>query len=105
MCVIPRIDNDYIGTFIHWLIFKIGLEKSSACGPATVDRNIGSGDLRRRIRAQKHRQRCDLIDGDKFLRWLRFEQHVMDHLIARQMTCFHRRRDLLFDERRPDIAG
>ncbi len=38
--------------------------------PTAVDRQVGAGDLARRVRAQEHRQRGDLLDGDEFLRRL-----------------------------------
>ena len=36
---------------------------------------------------------------------LRGEQHVVDHLLARQPARLHRVGDLVLDQRRPDIAG
>ena len=75
------------------------------CGPAAVDRVIGAGDLGGVVAAEKQRERRHLVRGHELLGWLRFQQHVVDDLLLGQVACLHGFRDLVLDQRRPDIAG
>src|SRR3984957_2443254 len=92
------------------LIF-LGEAMSRACeprllrGPTAVDRYVGAGDLGRRIRAEKDRQRRHLLDGDELLGGLRRQQHVVLDLLLGHVAGLHGFGNLLLDQRRPDIAG
>src|SRR5439155_11442171 len=79
-------------------------ERLFGCPPA-VDRQIGTSDLARRVGTQEDRQRRNLLDRDELLRWLSLQQDILDDLFARQTARLHGLRDLLLDERCPDIAG
>src|ERR1700756_2330338 len=74
-------------------------------GPSAVDRQIGSGDLGGGIGAEVDGKRGHLLDGDEFLGRLRLEENVVLDLFGRHVARLHRVRDLLFDQRGPDIAG
>ena len=56
--------------------------------PASIDREIGAGDLRGVVAAQKQRQRGHLLDRDEFLRGLGREQDVADDLIPPMLRAF-----------------
>src|ERR1700740_2036791 len=74
-------------------------------GPAAVDREVGAGDLRRVVAAEKQRQRRDLFGGDELLGRLRRQQHVVDDLLPGHVARLHGVGNLLLDQWRPDIAG
>src|SRR5579859_7295969 len=80
-------------------------ELSLLRGPAAVDREIGAGDLRSIVAAEVQRQGSDLVRGDELLGRLRGEQHVLDDLLLGHVARLHRLRDLMLDQRGPDIAG
>src|SRR3546814_7642257 len=46
-----------------------------------------------------------LLHGHELLGRLSRKQHIVHHLLAGHAARLHRVGDLLFDERRPDIAG
>src|SRR6185437_2920084 len=72
-------------------------------GPAAVDREVGAGDLRRVIAAQEQRQSRDLLRGDELLGRLGFEENVVDDLFLGHVARLHGVRNLMLDQRRPDI--
>src|SRR5436190_16174627 len=76
----------------------------SVRGPAPVDRQHRARDRSRCIGAQKCRELGDLLDGDELTRRLRREQDVAHDLLLGDSSRFRRVRDLLLDERRPDVA-
>ena len=74
-------------------------------GPAAIHRQRRSGDRGRRVACEKHRQGAELFDGGKALVGLLREQHVADHLLARDAVRLGLAFDLRLDQRRIDIAG
>jgi uncharacterized membrane protein YfcA len=73
-------------------------------GPAAVDREIGAGDLGGIVAAQEQRKGCDLFRRHELLGRLRVEEHVLDDLLLGHVARLHGLRDLVLDQRRPDIA-
>src|SRR3954468_24715315 len=52
-------------------------------GPAAVDRQRDAGDRSRRVSREEYRERAELLDRSKALVGLLRQQHVADHLVAR----------------------
>src|SRR3954447_17311150 len=74
-------------------------------GPATIDRKVGTGDLGGIVATQEQRQCCDLLGSNEFLGRLGFQEHIVNDLLLSEIARLHGVRNLLFDERRPDVAG
>jgi hypothetical protein len=55
-------------------------------GPAAIDRLIGSGDRRRRIRTEIDKQRSDSIGGHESLGRLGSQNYIMNDLFARHVA-------------------
>src|SRR3984893_6268877 len=73
-------------------------------GPAAVDREVGAGDWGGVVAAEKQGEGCDLLGGDELLGRLRGQQHVVDYLLLGQVARLHGLRNLVLDQRRPDIT-
>ena len=56
-------------------------------------------------RGEEHGKRAELLDGGEALVRLLREQHVADHLLARNAVRLGLAVDLRLDQRRVDIAG
>jgi len=69
-------------------------------GPAAVNREVGAGDLRRVVTAQKQRERCDLLRRHELPGRLCFQ--VVDDLFP--WSCCAPSWNLALNQRQPDIA-
>jgi len=74
-------------------------------GPAAVDGQGGSGDLRRFVAAQEDSKGAELLHRDELLGRLGLEQHIAHDLLLADTAGLRRTRDLLLDKRSQDIAG
>ena len=72
--------------------------------PATIDGDRGSGDGGGSVGGEEHGEGTELVNGGEALVRLLREQHVADHLLARDAVRLRLALDLRFDQRRIDIA-
>src|SRR5829696_2367506 len=73
-------------------------------GPAAVDRQRRPDDQSRGFAPEEDLQLADLLDGGEALMRLLGEEHVADHLFARDPMRLRLVFDLRLDEGRPDVA-
>ena len=73
--------------------------------PAAVDRQGDTGDGAGSLTAQEHNRGGNFIHGGKAIRRLLRQEHLADDLVAADAVRLGLALDLLFDQRRPDIAG
>src|SRR5271165_2744071 len=78
--------------------------RSMRCPPA-IDRQRNACDGSRGFGGEEHHERAELLNGRKALIWLLREQHIADHLLARDVVSLGLAVDLRLDQRRVDITG
>ena len=74
-------------------------------GPAAIDGDRGAGDRGGSVGGEEHGEGAELLHGGEALVRLLREQHVADHLLARDAMRLRLAFDLRFDQRCVDIAG
>src|SRR6184192_1839627 len=81
------------------------MRKALLRGPAAVDRERGAADLRGGIRAEKKRERADLLRRDEFAGGLLLGEQTAPRLRLRNLFAPRELVDLLLHQRRQHPAG